>query len=111
MLSVSGVVNGSWRSAVAAGLILGLTFYVDYCYVVYEIALGIALLLTTAIHGRRQVQHSDRESPSGGARNRSRPSSDCTAGVRLPARFSATLLGAKSRINTTEPPLAIHESA
>src|SRR5262249_50080609 len=45
---VDDVVNGGRLSAVAAGLILVLTAYVDYYYVVYELALWCSVLAASA---------------------------------------------------------------
>jgi hypothetical protein len=48
-LAVPGVVRGSMKAAVAAGLILGATAYIDYYYVIYQLAFAAFAVALTAV--------------------------------------------------------------
>jgi hypothetical protein len=49
-LALPGVVRGSLKSAVLCGGVLAVTAYIDYYYVVYEIALAVCMIALEARH-------------------------------------------------------------
>jgi hypothetical protein len=49
-IAVSDAIRGSRKWAVLSGLLLGLTAYVDYYYVVFEIALAVCIVALSARH-------------------------------------------------------------